>query len=265
MTYDTNDETIVTETQPASTPETVETPVVDTDALPEEAKAETQADEKKFNQSELNEIIKKEKAKAEARAERRALKVYADRLEAMNRQPAQTNQPAPDGKPRLEQFANPEDYVEAVTDWKLGQHELTNQRKQQEYTNQQNLERTEKLYAQAEKIPGFDREEFDSLPLTPMIAQTIVDSDVPAKLMAHLVNHPEELDRIITLPPARQAVEIGKLEGKLSAVAPVKTSKAPDPIDPIGSKGSSAKSPEDMTPAEFAKWRKGFQRKAGYG
>lgn len=263
MNEEINDETIVNE--PASTSETVETPVVDTEALPEEAQAETQADEKKFNQSELNDIIKKEKAKAEARAERRALKVYADRLEAMNRQPAPASQPAPDGKPKMEQFSNVEDYVEAVSDWKFNQRDQINQKQQQEYNYQQNLAKTEKLYAQAEKIPGFDRDTFDALPLTPVIAQTIVDSDVPAKLMAHLVNNPEEIDRIISLPPARQAVEIGKLEAKLSTIAPVKPSKAPEPIEPIGSKGSSSKSPDDMSPAEFAKWRQSFKKKSNWG
>ena len=63
---------------PAATPENVAAPAPGTEAAPD---VETQAEKKSFTQEELNEIIQKEKAKAEAKAERRALKAYRETLE----------------------------------------------------------------------------------------------------------------------------------------------------------------------------------------
>jgi hypothetical protein len=244
---------------PESTQEEVkvETPSEDTVESQEEPKP--QADEKKFTQSELDEIIQKRIAKESARAERRALKVYADKLEKMaaERQTIQTT-PSPDGKPTMAQYANVEDYVEAVSDWKLNQREQQTQKQQAEEQQKQFLDKTEKIYAQAEKIRGFDRDAFDDLPLTNAIAQAIVDSEVAPKLMAYFVNNPEDVSRIANLNPVRQIAEIGKLEAKVSEVAvkPVTVSKAPAPIEPIGTRGSSNKDPSEMTDLEFAKWRK---------
>lgn len=70
-----------------TTTEVVESPAVTTEqvtapeavtAAPEEVS--TQAETKTFTQEQLNEIIQKEKAKAEAKAERRALKAYRETL-----------------------------------------------------------------------------------------------------------------------------------------------------------------------------------------
>ena len=234
----------------------VETPSEDTVESQEEPKP--QADEKKFTQAELDEIIQKRIAKESARAERRALKVYADKLEKMTEVRQAPAVQSPDGKPTMAQYANVEDYVEAVSDWKLNQREQQTQKQQAEEQQKQFLEKTEKIYAQAEKIRGFDRDAFDELPLTNAIAQAIVGSEVAPKLMAHFVSNPDEVTRIAGLSPIRQIAEIGKLEDKVSSVVvkPVTVSKAPAPIEPIGTRGSSTKDPSDMTDHEFAKWRK---------
>ena len=96
------------------------------------------------------------------------------------------------------------------------------------------------MYAEASTIDrGFDREAFDSLPLTPVIAQAIIDSDMPSKVMVHLASNPDEVERISRLSPARQAAEIGKIETVLSA-ARVKASNAPAPIKPVGTRGGAS-------------------------
>ena len=107
---------------PDQTTEVVESPAVTTEqvtapeavtAAPEEVS--TQAETKTFTQEQLNEIIQKEKAKAEAKAERRALKAYRETLERFAPQA-----PAPqqsDGKPSRAAFnGDDEAYIEAVAD-----------------------------------------------------------------------------------------------------------------------------------------------------
>lgn len=254
------DEVIAPEIEAPVTEQNVTTPEAETVAAPDESTIQADTpppEEKKFSQSELDEIIKKRIAKADAIAERRALKVYAERLEKMT-QPAQPQPTPANDRPLLNQYQNVEDYVEAVADWKNAQRdEVANRNKADEY-GRTTLDKTERMYAEAQTLDqSFDRDAFDALPITPPIAMAIIESDMSAKLMVHLSSNPEEAERISLLTPARQAAEIGKLEVTLSAARPVvKVSNAPAPIEPIGSRGASSKSPSQMTDGEFAKWRK---------
>lgn len=223
---------------PAATPENVATPQADTqaaeDVTTEVAKTVT------MTQEEFDKTVQAEKAKAEARAERRALKAYSEKLERMTQQrqqPAPESAEANDRPPKIEHFDSVEKYVDAVTDWKLNQRDAAAQQTRQQEQARTISEKTEGIYAEAQKIQGFDREAFDELPLTRHIAEALVDSDTPAKLMAYMASNPSEVERISGLSPARQAAEMGKLEARLSA-AP-KPSSAPAPIKPIGTRGSA--------------------------
>lgn len=249
-----NDETIVNEV-PETVPETTESPseiTVDTPSESQEEEVKQVA--KTYTQDQVDAI----NAKTRLKAERKAAREYAERLEAINRKPVESQ--VNSNRPNREQFNDEADYIEAVTDWKLDQREQVKQTQKQGEAQKATLEKTESLYAEAEKLDGFDRDVFDDLPLTKTIAEAIIDSDVSAKLMLHLTNNPDEVDRIANLSPARQAAEIGKLEIKITTAKP-KVSNAPEPIAPIGSRGSATKSPNDMTAAEFAKWREPFLRK----
>jgi hypothetical protein len=225
----------------ATTPETV---VTTPDITVESAEENTpqDADEKKFTQAELDEIIQKRVAKEAARAERRALKVYADKLESMTNQRQESKQTEqPSGKPTMAQYANVEDYVEAVADWKLEQREQVSQKSQADSQRATVANKVEKIMQEAAKISGFDREAFDELPITDAMAYAILDSDVAAKITAHLTSNPDDAERISALSPARQAAEIGKLEARISSQT-VKASNAPAPIKPIGNRGGAANS-----------------------
>jgi hypothetical protein len=234
---------------PAATTEQVATPEAGTDPAKEEEGS--QAEAKTFTQDELNEIIQKEKAKAEAKAERRALKAYRETLErfAPAQQPVQQQD---DGKPSRAQYADDEAYVDALTDWKLDQRDRSLRQQTAVYQQQNIAKKTESLYAQAEKIEGFDREEFDSLPLTPAMANVLLDAEAPAKLMAFMAANPDEVARIAAFSPARQAAEIGKLEAKLSVA---KASNAPAPIKPIGSRGTTSPNLEKASMDEYMAMR----------
>ena len=235
-------------TQPAATPENVAPPETGTDAVKDES---SQAEEKTFTQAELNEIIQKEKAKAAAKADRRALAAYRETLERFvpQQQPVQQYN---DGKPARDSFTSDEAYVDALTDWKLDQRDRVGQQQRAQQQQQTLVKKTESMYAEAEKLDGFDREEFDSLPLTPVIASALMESDAPAKMMAFMAANPDEVARIAAFSPTKQAAEIGKLEAKLSAAKP---SNAPPPIKPIGSRGSASPNLEKASMAEYMEMR----------
>jgi len=220
--------------QPAATLENVAAPEVDTEATQGE---ETQAETKTFTQAELNEIIQKEKAKAEAKAERRALKAYRETLERFAPKQEPQNQNFEEGSTRSQ--ADIDNYVEMMI------------------ARRENERKAESIYAEAQKLTGLDRNEINEIPFTQAIAGAVLNSDVAGKLLAYMATNPDEVERITLLPPARQAAEIGKLEIKLANPPAPKVSKAPDPIKPIGSANtSSSKDPSEMTDAEFNAWRR---------
>lgn len=218
--------------------------------------AETEAQQKEtpnepktltLTEDELKDRIERATAKAAAKAERRALREARELL--MRTAPVQQPQQQDDGRPSRDQFASDEQFVEALTDWKLDQRERGERQTRQQEQARTMAEKTEKIYAEAEKIPGFDRDDFDALPLTPVIAQALIDSDVAPKLAAYMAQHPDEVQRIAALPSARQAVEIGKLEVKLTTTA--KAPKTPAPIEPVGSGASPIKSLSNMSAEEY--------------
>jgi len=236
--------------EPTSTPETVESHEDATaDASSDEPKQE---DERKFTQAELNEIIQKEKAKAEAKAERRALKVYKETMERLAPPVQQVEQVSE--KPTREQFYTEADFIEALTDWKIDQREAPKRQQSEAERREASFKRAEDIYAKASKDPNFDRDEFDALPITPVIAQTVMESESPEKLMIYFHANPEDVERIAKLSPARQAAEIGKLEDKLTT-AP-KVSKAPAPITPIGKGNQKGSNFETMSQADYEAERK---------
>lgn len=242
----------VVETPQAVTTDPVTTPPVETPATGEEVK--TEAVPKVFTQEEVDAIAQKERKRAEAIAERRALKAYKETLERIipAQQPAQQRT---DERPTRANFASDDDYVEAMTDWKIGQRDSASRQHQQQEQQKTILNKTEKLYAEASKIAGFERESFDELPLTQTIAAAVIDSDVAPKLMAYLASNPDEVDRIAQLSPTRQAAAIGRLEEKVSS-AP-KISNAPPPLKPVGARGSAANSDVSrMSMDEYAEHRK---------
>lgn len=198
---------------------------------------ETPPVEKTFTQAELDAIIEKKTAKLIRQREQERAK-----REVYEQQVQRVQQPAPSGKPQLAQFSDPEQYADAVSDWKLSQV-AQQQRAQQVQQSQSQFEtKRDDLMAELEEAEGFDLKKFNKLPISMSMAEAIIDSDQASKLALHLVNNPDDASRIAGLSPSRQAAEIGKLEARLSAVVAKKPSNAPAPISPVGAKGSSVSS-----------------------
>jgi hypothetical protein len=93
-----------------------------------------------------------------------------------------------------------------------------------------------------DKYEDFDQVAYNPrLPITDAMAQTIQTSEIGPEIAYFLGSNPKEADRISRLTPFVQAKEIGKIEAKLAANPPIKTTtKAPEPIAPVGARSSSA-------------------------
>lgn len=205
---------------------------------------EKQPELKTFTQEQLDEIIQREKGKAYRKAQRE--------LQPAQPMPAQQ---VSDRPPARTSFASDEEWLDARDDWRDSQKAVKAAQQQELVRNEQIAINAEKLYVKAEKLAEFDREVFDSLPITATVAGIIMESDIASKIMAYMSVNPDEAERISELSQAKQALEMGKIEEKLSKT---KTSNAPDPITPIGGKAGSTqnKAIESMTHDEYVVMRR---------
>ena len=239
---------------PAVTLEQQVTPPPEQTAAPEGESQ--QVESKTFTQEQLNEIIQAEKAKAEAKAERRALKAYRETLERIvPQQPKQTQTDSPLSRAN---YGTDEEYVEALVEDRLQKRERATQQERAAQAEKQTHSKIDKLYVEAEKLSGFNKQTFEEVLQdhgTPVMAQALIDSDVSPQLMAWMSGHPEEVERISKLAPARQAAEIGKVEAKLSAPRVIKD--APTPIKTVSGAGAVTNGdPSKMNMDEYMAMRK---------
>lgn len=176
-----------------------------------------------------------------------------------------------DAKPKAESFETHEEYVDALTDWKLEQKEkeraakaeqaqIKNEREKQVQSFQSKVSEFQKSHDDFDEVVA----EVDDIPLSMPLQEAIVSSDIGPQVMYELAKDRDELERINRLSPIAAAREIGKIEARLAKesssakeTTEKKITKAPPPIAPVGSKGSAKtiKSPDDMSFSEYKKWR----------
>ncbi len=195
-------------------------------------------------------------------------------------QPTQKDQPATQqaGKPKPEDFEDHDTYVDALTDWKLDQKlkerdgktreaELRTEQQKQVTTFQERVNQARTQYEDFDEV----MEDAEDVPLSAAVQEVLLNSEQGAELMYTLAKDKAELLRICKLSPIQAAKELGKIEAKLTKqaetsekpAAQAKTTQAPKPIAPVGTKSSGAatKSPDEMSYQEFKAWRESQSKK----
>lgn len=162
-------------------------------------------------------------------------------------------------KPTRDNYESYDDYVEALTDWKVEQKTKTAPQPQvQQQQKPVELTPEEKALADAvkdvvaegaEKYPDFTEKLFDQrMPMTQTMAEAIFDSDNAADMAYYLATHHDKAAEIAQLDPKAQIRAIGKLEARMESgeltvagkqPAPKKVTQAPEPIEPDGAGNSS--------------------------
>jgi hypothetical protein len=249
------------EAAPAETPESAAPPVVDTASPTDEKSPESKPVEKTFTQSELDDILQKRLAKEHRKLERQArLEVENEYLRKQQAQPqqqvAQSVQDAGSGEPRPENFQTYEEYIEAVTDWKVeakldaklrSLQEQSQERKQQSAQAQHEASIAENLSKAAEKYEDFHEVISNpNLQVTIAMRDAIGDSEIGGEIAYYLGTHADESAAIAKMSPVQQIKAIDRLEAKLKEPAPAPeikpVSQAPKPIEPVrGVKTGSVK------------------------
>lgn len=199
-------------------------------------------------------LDRQKQARIAAEAEARELR---DKIAALEGKATETRQ----GEPSIDDFEDYAEYSKALARYEVKQtldgiDREKSEAKQKEEARAKQQRWNDSVDAAIDEMPDFEEVVYDpSLIISPAMQDAIVESDIGPKIAYHLGNNPDIAKSILALSPTRQIAEIGKLEVKLTAKAPVTTSKAPEPIKPVGVNGKTIKAPQDMSQAEFEKWR----------
>jgi hypothetical protein len=198
-------------------------------------------------QRRIRELVEERNAE---RAERQRL---TERLLQREAPQQSTTSQAQEGPPTLDKFDTYEKYVAAYARWEAKQviaEERAAQERQTQETKYRDMISSQQKQVMAQqtqlqtviegaerKYPDFYDKVFNpSLPVTPVIGQAMLESDVGADVMYHLATHPAELERIAKLSPTSQLREFGKLELTLAKQA----STAPAPLAGLSGKSTAA-------------------------
>lgn len=206
----------------------------------------------------------RQKYEAEARAKMLEERVAA--MEARQSAPQQQRQ-TDDGEPTIDKFDNFDEYVAAKAEYIAGkkiESTLTEREKQQraayEAAERQKTADSwnKRIAAATADMPDFEEVLASSdVPMTPPMQQAIMESDIGPKLAYYLANNPDEAEKIAGMSPIGAIRTLGRIEERLATAKPeVKTTDAPPPLKPVGSKAAVTKDPGKMSDAEYEKWRK---------
>lgn len=240
--------------------EQVETPpVVSEDVKPEQNTPETAADDvvitekqdepkKTFTQEEVDALVQKRLLKEERKVTRR--------VEQQLRNQAQ--QAAIQREPERTEFRDDEAYRQAQIEHlaekraaeKIAEHERASEAERRNESFIEKAEKATERYADFQEVVSNP-----SLSINSDMAEFISESEHGADVAYYLGKHPMKAAQIAQMSPIKAAMELTRLEAEVSAKPAVKTSNAPAPISPIGTRGSVQTKLENADFAEYKKQR----------
>jgi hypothetical protein len=162
------------------------------------------------------------------------------------------------GEPKLENFDSHEEWMKSWSRWDRKQEEV--QRTQT--TREQALDKAYREYERRAEKARASHDDFDDAVGSTLYTDTMKialwKTELGPEMAYHIATHPQDAERMRSLSPDEQLIEIGRLETKLLIAK--QTKKAPDapaPIKPLGMGGGGQdKDPSKMTDDEWFAWKK---------
>lgn len=178
---------------------------------------------------------------------------------------SQPQQPSVPQKPVRENFADEEQYIEALADYKvnekLAERDAQNQQKAANQTKAESW--NAKLAAARAEITDFDTVMANGdTPVAGHVAELIMEHDHGAKLAYHLAARPEIVEKLNQMTPAKAAFEIGKITATFDtpsskpASAKVVSNAPPPAARNVGAGKTNVPDPSDMSMEEYKEYRK---------
>ena len=152
----------------------------------------------------------------------------------------ESNLPAP---PTLESVEfDDAKYAQEMAKWAVSYADAREaQKAEAQQTAQKAQSEQARLESYAERADAFSETKDDyydvahdpDLQVSEAMREVILESDHGPQLLYHLGENPKESSRISRLSPVSAALELGKLEARLTAPSQSKTSSAPAPVKPV--------------------------------
>jgi len=185
-----------------------------------------------------------------------------------------------EGKPVKVDYDDEDEYIEALTDWKIDVKLKASQKSVgDEIKNVNEKKAVDETYEGLDDAMENGKEKFkdfnelvlnEDLIISPEVTQILLGTENPEDLMYYLGSNPEESERLSKLDPIRAALEIGKInvglvkeekekekEKETPKAKPKKQSNAPEPINSLRTDGVVEKDPNKMSVKEYKAWREG--------
>lgn len=252
----------------AATEEVKNTPESATDEVeqqPESTPDEAEQHKKGFQKR----IDKLTRQKSEVEREVEYWKQQALKQQAIA-QPQETKIETQD-KPSAENFESYDEYIDALTDWKLTQKEQTAKKQNESERLKQTIdEKVASFKASSEQFasatPDYEDvlEGVDHIQITPSFENALLESKYGAQVAYELAKDPERFAKINQMPVLQAAIEIGKVEASIDMrkqTSQAKPTNAPAPINPVGGSAPAVKSESEMSDSEWYKSRQKLQFK----
>ena len=225
--------------EPADEAESVEASSED-EGEPEEP----QADEPESDDDEPKEEKSQRRRSARERisqltAQRKDAEARAEQAERQFRELQEYLQSQVD--PNLE-FEDPAKYTQESVRRALAEQRAHDSQVEYQRSQEQRLESTKSMFMERvqdmrdELDPEFE-DKFSKVPCSDVAAEFLAESDIGPRVANHLGRNPSMAHHIANLPPAKQLVELARLEGKLMTPPPKRTTKAPPPTKAIQATG----------------------------
>lgn len=175
-------------------------------------------------------------------------------------------QPSEDAEPRQEQFTKYEDYVRALARYDAAQAAKTVLDGHQKKAGEADSEKArvarvtafaEEVKRQGKEIEGVEEAletvRSDGFPMTPAIAEYLLDADHKAALVKYLADNDDEAYRISRLSEIAQVKELAKVEARLASKPKPKTSSAPPPPATVSGGAAAPQTIERMAHNDIKK------------
>ena len=177
----------------------------------------------------------------------------------------------PVAKPKLEDFAKPDDFVEAMADWKADAREYKKARQEEAQAQQSAVEsHFERVEDARERHDDFDEVvengevTFKDDAARNAFRAAIVESDDGPEVLYYLGKHPELVEEFHGMTPVQVAAKVGRIAatmGKSEPSSPEPQRKPSRLITPVGGGSKQPDNPPDRSNLPFREWKR--LRKAG--
>ncbi len=236
----------------------------------EDAEYQEKPDQKhKSNKGYQKRIDKLTREKYEREARVAELERKLQEISQQQAQPAvQQTQQRVEGKPRLDQFQNYNDYVEALADWKFEQRQIqaqaeAAQRAQMEAAQRQQEELREKVESYKERVAStvekyadWDEVTKKNVIVPEAASMAIIESENGPDVTYYLGKHPEVIEELHDLTPVQQISRIAAISYEIAHPGSRRVqTKAPAPVQPVGGSSQGTTMPPEPTYKDYRnKW-----------